>query len=246
MNAIRQITEGKQTVLYPAQAENMPLMIFNHFSTDTDSVVEAFRNMKSRDYLNHQDSLKHPDMSYQPDGSDINLLFVCGLDWEHDMTPWESPPIRKGEKPFSGGADGYLEILLTKIMPKAGEMMNGVPAYTAIAGYSLAGLFAIYSMFNCDAFDRAASISGSMWFPGFTEYVLSHEVKKNPDRIYMSLGDKECKTRDPRLKTVQDKTRAMVRHFKNKGIPVTWELNPGNHFTDPAGRCARGIISLTR
>lgn len=107
-------------------------------------------------------------------------------------------------------------------------------------------LFAIYSMYNCDDFDRVASISGSLWFPGFLEYVFDNRMKVTPDRIYMSLGDKEKKTGNPQLSKVQINTEAMVKHFKDAGISVTWELNPGNHFTDSSGRCAAGINALVR
>ena len=62
----------------------------------------------------------------------------------------------------------------------------------------------------------------------------------------MSLGDKEKKTGNPQLSKVQINTEAMVKHFKDAGISVTWELNPGNHFTDSSGICAAGINALVR
>ena len=35
-------------------------------------------------------------------------------------------------------------------------------------------------------------------------------------------------------------------YFEDEGIPVVWELNPGNHFADASARFARGIDLLTR
>ena len=96
------------------------------------------------------------------------------------MTPWSCRPLRPSDKPFTGGADEYLELLLTRILPPALEAVRGEPVYKGIAGYSLAGLFAIYSMYNCDDFDRVASISGSLWFPGFLEYVFDNRMKLLP------------------------------------------------------------------
>lgn len=228
MNIIKKTTEGKQAVLYTAVAENRPLVVINHYSSDTDRVIESLRDINSRNEIEN------------------NLLFVYDLDWEHDMTPWECPPLYPSGKACTGGADEYLEILLAKIIPDAKESLLGVPGYTAVAGYSLAGLFAIYSLYNCDVFDRAASISGSMWFPGFTDYVFSHKMKKKPERIYLSLGDKERKTKNPLLRKVQDNTEAIAGYFEDEGIPVVWELNPGNHFADASARFARGIDLLTR
>lgn len=100
-------------------------------------------------------------------------------------------------------------------------MVCGSPPRTCIAGYSLAGLFALYAMYRCDAFDRAAIISGSLWYPHFREFAAKHEMPRRPDRIYLSLGDKEKKTRHPLLKTVQDNTEAIAKHYRQLGIEVT-------------------------
>lgn len=67
---------------------------------------------------------------------------------------------------------------------------------------------------------------------------------RKPDRLYLSMGDKEKKTRHPLLRTVQDNTEALVKHYRQLGIGVTFELNPGNHFQDAALRSAKGIIAI--
>ena len=123
-------------------------------------------------------------------------------------------------------------------------MLQGMPRFTGIAGYSLAGLFALYAMYQCDAFDRVASMSGSLWFQGFKDYAMSHELKKRPEKLYLSLGDKEARTRHPYLKAVQDNTEQIVSHYEHMGLDVTWELNPGNHFKDAALRSAKGVKAL--
>ncbi len=122
--------------------------------------------------------------------------------------------------------------------------MTGVPSHIGIAGYSLGGLFALYACYNCNAFDRAASMSGSLWFPGFRDYALSHPMKKTPDRIYLSLGDAEAKAKDPALKTVRKCTEEIVGYYKMLGLDVTWVLNPGGHFRDPDLRTAKGIMAI--
>ena len=91
-------------------------------------------------------------------------------------------------------------------------------------------------MYKCDAFDRVASISGSLWFPDFKEYVMEHTLPKRPDKLYLSLGDREARTRNPYLKTVRENTETIVRHYRESGLDVTWELNHGNHFKDAALR----------
>ncbi len=172
---------------------------------------------------------------------DFTLVAISGLNWEHDMAPWDIPPISSKDTPCTGGADAYLELLLNEILPQAEKTVFGTPLWRGIAGYSLAGLFALYSIYRTDVFSRAASVSGSLWFPDFPAFVRSHTPKKSPDCIYFSLGDKEHKTRNPFLQTVRQNTEEMEDFYKQQGIATTFQLNPGNHFQDAALRTAAGI-----
>lgn len=83
--------------------------------------------------------------------------------------------------------------------------------------------------------------SGSLWFPGFEEYAKTHEFVKMPDCVYLSLGDTESKAKNTVLSTVQEKTESLFELYKSKKIQVIFELNKGNHFTEPALRTAKGI-----
>ena len=82
--------------------------------------------------------------------------------------------------------------------------------------------------------------------PEFKEYVLSHNLRKIPEKLYLSLGDREAKTRNSYLKTVQDNTEQIVSHYEQMGLNVTWELNPGNHFKNAALRSAKGIKAILK
>ena len=126
-------------------------------------------------------------------------------------------------------------------MPEAEKELPGPPAWRGIAGYSLAGLFALYAICQTDVFSRVGCMSGSLWFPGFKEYVFSHEPKHRPDCIYFSLGDKESKTKNPILRTVQENTKEICAYYRRKGIDTVFQLNPGNHFVQSVERAAAGI-----
>lgn len=56
-------------------------------------------------------------------------------------------------------------------------------------------------------------MSGSLWYPEFRDYVQSHEMKRKPEKLYISLGDKEAKTRNPYMKTVRENTEAIVKYY---------------------------------
>ena len=80
-----------------------------------------------------------------------------------------------------------------------------------------------------------------MWFPGIKEYIFSHEMKAKPRRLYFSLGNKECKTRNPYLKTVQQNTQEIYEFYRSQGVDALFQLNPGNHFVHAPERIAAGI-----
>ncbi|MFR3226010.1 MAG: alpha/beta hydrolase [Blautia massiliensis (ex Durand et al. 2017)] len=172
---------------------------------------------------------------------DLSLVAVSGLAWNHDMAPWDIPPISANDTPCTGGAGAYLRLLLEKIMPEAEDALPGKPVWRGIAGYSLAGLFAVYAVYQTDVFSRVGSISGSLWFPGIREYIFSHTLCRKPDCMYFSLGDKESRTRNPFLKCVQENTEAIRTFYERQGINTAFQLNPGNHFKDGALRTAAGI-----
>ena len=226
----KDIIAGKSITLYTTSRLDRPLVVLNAHSGDGSGVWEEL--------------LKIADTAGFCDPG-INLLVVSGLDWNRDMTPWPCPPLYKNGESFAGGADEYLEVLVLEIIPSAKAYICGEPSKTCIAGYSLAGLFALYAAYRCDAFDRAASMSGSLWFPGFIDVAKEHDMKKVPDKIYLSLGDKEAKTRNPLMQKVQENTEALAEYYRRLGIDVDFEMNPGNHFRDVALRCAKGIVAIS-
>ena len=173
----------------------------------------------------------------------FTLAAIGGLNWNRDLSPWETPEIRNNKYSF-GGADEYIPQLTGEIMPEILSKLPGAPEFTAVAGYSLAGLFALYAAYRTDVFSRVASVSGSLWFPGFTEFAKSHDFVKTPDFIYLSLGDAEAKTRDKNLAAVQKNTELIAGLYKSRGIETIFELNCGNHFTDTIGRTAKGIKKI--
>lgn len=94
--------------------------------------------------------------------------------------------------------------------------MIELPLWRGIIGYSLAGLFALYAIYQTDTFSRVGSMFGSLWFPGMKEYILIHEPKCWPDCMYFSLGDKERKTHKPVLK-VSGRTQKGFGLSKSRG-----------------------------
>lgn len=218
-------TKGKTISIFPSLEATAPIIYLNTVSGEGQKVFKEAQAVGCPPFT---------------------LIAVSGLDWNHDMAPWDSPAAFKKGEPFTSGADDYLRLLVEEIMPRAEKELSGPPAWRGIAGYSLAGLFALYAIYRTDVFSRVGCMSGSLWFPGFKEYVFSHEPKRRPDCIYFSLGDKEAKTRNSVLKTVQENTEEIQAFYQSKGIDTVFQLNPGNHFVQGIERTIAGIQWLLR
>jgi len=212
--------DGKAVSVFLGNKPGIPVIYLNTYSDEGQQVFEAVQAVGCLPF---------------------NLATISNLDWNHDMAPWDNPAAFKKGEPFTGGADDYLRLLVEEIIPRAEKELAGPPAWRGIAGYSLAGLFALYAIYQTDVFSRVGSMSGSLWFPGFKEYIFTHEPKRRPDCIYFSLGDKESKTRNPVLKTVQENTEEIRAFYQSKGIDTEFQMNPGNHFVQGIERTAAGI-----
>ena len=174
----------------------------------------------------------------------FTLVSISNLEWNHDMVPWDSPPAFKNADTCTSGADDYLRLLTQEIIPTVEQKITGVPCWRGITGYSLAGLFALYAIYQTNLFSRVGSMSGSLWFPRMKEYIFSHEPKRWPDCMYFSLGDKESKTRNPILKSVQQNTEEIHAFYQSKGIDTVFQQNPGNHYNHAVERIAAGLCWL--
>lgn len=213
----------KKITIYPSAVPDMPIIYLNTFTEEDGSSYKALTDTQ------------YPDFT---------LVTISGLAWDCDMAPWDIAPIARNDMPRTGGADAYLQLFLNELVPKAEAYIQGNAAWRGLAGYSLAGLFAVYSMYQTTMFSRIASMSGSLWYPNFKEYVFSREPLEKPSRLYFSLGDKESRTKNPYLKTVQENTEAIREFYQNQGIDTALEMNPGGHYKDTAARTKAGIAWL--
>lgn len=169
-------------------------------------------------------------------------LLSVPADWNRDLSPWPAERAFRNGEDFTGGAADFLHRLLEEDVPRAQAVLPG-SARLCIAGYSLAGLFALWAAMTTDAFSGAASMSGSLWFDGFTDWAKPRAC--HAGWVYLSVGDREAKTRNPRMAPVERCTRDTAQQLAQMGIACHFALEPGGHFDDVSGRIARGIDWLT-
>ena len=155
------------------------------------------------------------------------------------MSPWYMNKLYENDNDYIGEADNYIEQLENKIVPEIKSIVGDKEII--LAGYSLAGLFAIYSLYKTNIFNKIISASGSLWYPNLIEYVKENKILNKPDKIYFSLGNKESKTKNEILSKVEVNTKYLVEFYKNQGIKTIYEENEGNHFQDVYLRLVKAI-----
>lgn len=172
-------------------------------------------------------------------GKEFLLVCVKVDSWNNDLSPWKAPAVF-GNEDFGDGAEKTLAFIAGDLIPELKGEHDDRQFF--IGGYSLAGLFALWSVYQTDLFSGVAAASPSVWFPGFPEYTENNPLKAG--RVYLSLGDKEEKTRNHVMAAVGDNIRAYFERLKEQGRDCILEWNPGNHFRDPDKRTARAFAWL--
>ncbi|MBQ6388454.1 MAG: esterase [Mogibacterium sp.] len=176
------------------------------------------------------------------DGVGFTLAAFKVGDWNADLSPWEAPAVF-GDEGFAGGAEETLRYVTDELVP---ALTGGRDVRVLIGGYSLAGFFALWAAYQTDVFRGVAAASPSVWFPGWIEYAEVHSVRA--DKVYLSLGDREERTRNPVMRTVGDNIRRQYEMLLADPAcgKCALEFNQGNHFKEPDIRTAKGFAWLLK
>ncbi|MBQ8087219.1 MAG: hypothetical protein IJ074_03460 [Clostridia bacterium] len=171
-----------------------------------------------------------------------NCVILAGHTWERDFSPWNTDLTLWGRS-FSGGGREYLTRLTGEIMPAICEKCKLESNTHSIMGYSLAGLFSLFAAMESKCFSGAASVSGSLWYPNWHNYLL--QASHFPQKAYLSVGDKEKKSRNEAFRSIEDNTRFTYDIMRERGTNAIFELNSGGHFNQPMERMLRAAQWLT-
>lgn len=175
------------------------------------------------------------------------LACVAIENWDNACSPWPAPPLSAKAPPFGGNGRETLDWLEGALLPTLHTEENAARGKAGILGYSLAGLFSLWALHESDAFDRCGCCSGSLWFDGFDAYLRARHPTTGC-RIYLSLGDKEGKARNPRMAAVEPVTTAAYAQFqKDSAVAETaFVHNTGGHFRDISARLAHAALWLMK
>ena len=174
------------------------------------------------------------------------LVALRIADWHQELSPWTAPAVF-GKEGFGSGAGDTLAYITGTLIPDIKERYPAAEGRRfALGGYSLAGLFALWAGYQTSLFHGIAAVSPSVWFPQWLRFAGEHEMQA--PHVYLSLGDREEKTRNRVMAEVGHNIRwqheRLCREQAVKACALEW--NPGNHFADSGLRTARGFAWLLR
>lgn len=171
----------------------------------------------------------------------FTLAAFAVRDWNRELSPWESPAVF-GDEDFGSGAAETLSFITDGLLPELRDPCGNKPCY--LGGYSLAGLFALWAAYQTDLFSGIAAVSPSVWFPGWENYMEANSVLAQ--KVYLSLGNKEEKTKNKTMAAVGRNIRRQYELLCKSAVPASCilEWNPGNHFSEPDRRIAKGFAWL--
>jgi len=172
----------------------------------------------------------------------VNMPFVfAGVpisDWEKELTPWNDPNLSKRNEVGEHAFD-TLDFITNQLMPYLFERFGKLPV--VLGGYSLAGLFARWAASKAECFDAVAAASPSLWITAWQGFSDAHEVFAR--YVYLSLGDREERTKNRAMAQVGDNIRWEYEHLQRTigadHCTLVWEQ--GGHFTTPHIRLARAF-----
>ena len=161
-------------------------------------------------------------------------------EWNNELSPWEAPPAF-GKKSFGSGAKDTLEFIESRLIPPVKEKYDySDDVKVILGGYSLAGLFSLWSAYKSKTFSGIAAASPSVWFNGWDEFMNNNTPLSNT--IYLSLGDTEEKTKNKVMSAVGDNIRKQEQLLKNDNINTILEWNKGGHFSNSDIRVAKAFV----
>ena len=105
--------EKKTVSVFPATFPSSPVIYLNTYSNEGQKVYEAAQAAGCPPFT---------------------LVAISGLDWNHDMVPWDSPAAFKKGESFTGGADDYLRLLVDEIIPEVESHLPDPPAWWVSPG----------------------------------------------------------------------------------------------------------------
>ncbi len=159
-------------------------------------------------------------------------------DWARALMPWQDTAVSRDVEVGLHARD-TLYFIEQSLLPWLANRYGNLPCI--IGGYSLGGLFALWTAMETATFSAVAAASPSLWIDGWLNYAQSHPIMAK--NVYISLGDREEHCRNQRMKRIGDCVRQQheILRMQLGDAHTTLEWNHGGHFGEEAERTARAF-----
>lgn len=202
------------------------------------------------------------DLIAQASPTGFAMVFFDCVEWARALMPWADDAVSRDAE-VGRHAPDTLRFIEHTLLPWLRERFGALPCI--IGGYSLGGLFALWTARNTDAFAAVAAASPSLWINGWGEYAAAHPILSpqatahhslnttlqisTPQHIttttpiHLSLGDREEHCRNQRMKRIGDCVRAehtlLCQQLSPTAVTLRW--HEGGHFGAEAERTAEAF-----
>ena len=162
----------------------------------------------------------------------VTIVTMLGMDWDNVFSPWAAPGEPPGSPDFKGEAGDFLKLLTGEVMPSVEARLNATAPERTLCGVSMSGLFAVWARTQTDVFRNVVSVSGSFWYPGFTQWLAAQTPPEIPgSKVWMSLGRGERRSPVKAFRSVAQDTEQVESILQAKGIETTFTWVSGNHYS---------------
>ncbi|MCQ2080000.1 MAG: hypothetical protein MJZ38_08115 [archaeon] len=170
----------------------------------------------------------------------FTLFFFESSDWMDDFSPWEMDT-GLGQR-FGSGGRALSDWLVDRAIPYVREEFP-YATETAIVGYSLAGLFSLWTFYETHAFRAVGCCSGSLWFKGWDEYADRARSPEN-GAVYLSLGGKEPGSGNILTASIGVQYLKQKKRLEGDSALRAYihQQNSGGHFSDVPGRIVKAVV----
>jgi predicted alpha/beta superfamily hydrolase len=147
----------------------------------------------------------------------------------------------------TGGAENFLKFLKEELFPFIDSNYRTVPGDRAIYGYSLAGLFSLYTLFTQpESFNRYIVGSPYLIWDDFSIYNYEEnsidKLSKMNIKLFISVGSEES---DEKYFNPIDSLVTRIQQGNYKGLELDTKVFEGSaHLTGPAEAITFGLLSV--
>ena len=161
--------------------------------------------------------------------SSVILIGLISNNRLDDYTPWKANSLKPGNPDFGGRADSYHQKLFSGILAEIRQHYLLDDKRIAYGGYSLGGLAAVYSLYSNCKIPCVFSICGSFWYPGFTDFCRTQDLKNKDCLVYLQNGKTEGANHLNRLSKAPHYAAEIHRLIQKEILTTCSVFDPHGH-----------------